>query len=214
MELIVSIITTITLLLLTGLVLLINSYVLAKVNTRKTLILASQAAIHSLTFNDEYTAGDKDKIIADTLRNMNFQIASNEEPFEIADVTEINEDNVITFTILKPYKWLNIRKYIEEKSSIDLDNIGLCSEYSKDVEEVIEEIKTITFIVDHKVYSQSNLMVGETIELPTTPLKPKYNFVGWYIKDDLDKDIISEEEWANLRIADNMTFIAQFKAKY
>ena len=72
------------------------------------------------------------------------------------------------------------------------------------------EKHNITFIVDEEIYAKIETAGNEYIQLPTSPTKDGYTFVGWFFDNNTYKNELKANTYANTKLNSNVNVFAKF----
>jgi hypothetical protein len=201
---ITSAVISICMVLTIALIMTINNSMVRKNEIEETLSVAMDSAMDSLKYsNNGYAINDYESLISDLNQNILLQVTSNSDITIKVLYTDL-ENGIIDVEATQKYKWAGKDKEISVRKTIILD------EYvSQDI--INEEILcTVTFKVDNKVYSEQNVSYGEVFKKPEDPTIAGHKFIGWYVYGDDSKNVITNSEWEDFCVAEDVTFIASF----
>ena len=201
---IVSAVISVCMVLTVALIMTINNSMIRKNEIEETLSVAMDSAMDSLRYSDGgYAINDYESLISDLNQNILLQVTSNSDITIKVLYTDL-ENGIIDIEATQKYKWAGKTKEISVRKTIILD------EYVS--QEIVDDeiLCTVTFKVNNKIYSEQNVSYGETFKKPEDPCIEGHKFLGWYVSGDDAKNVITNSEWEDFCVAEDVTFLAAF----
>ncbi|MFI3251730.1 MAG: InlB B-repeat-containing protein [bacterium] len=96
-------------------------------------------------------------------------------------------------------------------------SIKSCSSNEKDpvnddvVEESVDEVFSIDFIVDGSVYYIIETAGNSNLTFPQDPVVAGYDFIDWYFEDSFDT-VFTNTSYKNVKLEENIEVYAKFEA--
>ena len=202
---------TICLALCIMVILTINNYHTRKNEIEETLTVALDQAMEGLKFEDRgYTPENYQELVNDLLQQIIFQISSNCD-IEIRILTVDLDRGIVDVEAIATYKWANTKRNVSVRRTI------LLEEYEA-IDAVLEEDKkeektvNVRFLSEGILHTEITVLYGEPVPKPNDPSKTGWKFAGWCVQGDDSHTILTDADWQDLCPAEDITFIAQYKA--
>lgn len=190
---------TLAVILVAVIVLLINDYKTRKKKTNDSLSRAVDSALDSLKYNNiEYNQENAEIFSNDLIDNILLQMKEREN----INVRTANiDDDMISIYILMGFKWFFFNKVLSQERTV------LLTRYAH--EEVVDHY-TATFMAGDDIYTEIDVPEEDILVRPDPPEVHGYEFIGWCIKEDPERLVLTEAEWETMYIAENTTFDAVY----
>lgn len=204
-------VVTICLVLCVMVILTINNYHTRKNEIEETLTVALDQAMEGLKFEDRhYSPENYQELINDLLQQILFQISSDCD-VEIKILTVDLDKGIVDVEAIAYYKWANTKRSVSVQRTIlleEYESIDAVIEANKEDETIVK----VRFLSEGILHSEISVLYGEPVPKPSDPSKTGWQFVGWYVQGDDSHTVLTDADWQDLCPAEDITFIAQYKA--
>lgn len=205
----VSVITT-CLVLCVVIILTVNNYHTRKNEIEETVAVALDQAMEALKFEDRhYSPENYQELVNDLLQQIIFQISSDCD-VDINILTVDLDKGIIDVEVVAHYKWANTKRNVSVRRTIlleEYESIDSVIEANKE-----ETVVKVRFLSEGILHSEISVLYGEPVPKPSDPSKTGWVFAGWYVQGDESHTVLTDADWQDLCPAEDITFIAQYKA--